>query len=73
MRLHSLDAARGSLMILGVLFHALVFVYLFQEPASLSEFLAVVFTHQLLHSFRMPAFFMIAGFFALLLIDKRGR
>ena len=59
-------------MILGVLYHALVFVYLYQEPASLSEFLAVVFLHQLIHTFRMPAFFLVAGFFALLLIDKRG-
>lgn len=72
MRLHSLDAARGSLMILGVIYHALVFVFLYQEPASLSEFLAVVFLHQLIHTFRMPAFFLVAGFFAVLLIDKRG-
>ena len=59
-------------MLLGVLFHALVFVYLYQEPASLEEFLGIVFVHQLLHTFRMPAFFMIAGFFAVMLVLSRG-
>jgi glucans biosynthesis protein C len=72
-RLVGLDNARATLLLLGVIFHASVFVYLYQEPASLGEFLTVVFTYQLLHAFRMPAFFVIAGFFAAYLLQSRGR
>lgn len=71
-RLAALDNARAILLLLGVLFHASVFVYLYQKPESLGEFLLVVFTHQFLHVFRMPAFFVIAGFFAAYLLQTRG-
>ena len=71
-RMHSLDAARASLLLLGVLFHSAVFVYLYQEPGSFLEFLGVAFTNQILHVFRMPAFFVIAGFFAAFLVASRG-
>lgn len=71
-RLHALDSARATLLLLGVLFHSAVFIYLYQEPASLAEFLAVTYLHQLLHVFRMPAFFVISGFFAAYLFQTRG-
>lgn len=71
-RLASLDNARATLLLLGVLFHASVFVYLYQKPESLDEFLLVVFIHQFLHVFRMPAFFVVAGFFAAYLLQTRG-
>jgi len=71
-RLASLDNARATLLLLGVLFHASVFVYLYQRPESLGELLLVVFTHQFLHVFRMPTFFVIAGFFAAYLLQRRG-
>ena len=71
-RIAGLDNARGTLLLLGVLFHASVFVYLYQKPESLGEFLLVVFTYQFLHVFRMPAFFVIAGFFAAYLLQSRG-
>jgi len=71
-RLASLDNARATLLLLGVLFHASVFVYLYQKPESLGEFLLVVFTHQFLHVFRIPTFFVIAGFFAAYLLQRRG-
>jgi glucan biosynthesis protein C len=70
-RIHALDSARATLLLLGVLFHSAVFVYLYQEPASLSEFLVVTYLHQLLHAFRMPAFFVISGFFAAYLLETR--
>ena len=60
------------MLLLGVLFHASVFVYLYQKPESLGEFLLVVYLHQFLHVFRMPAFFVIAGFFASYLLQTRG-
>ena len=72
LRIHSLDSARAILLLLGVVFHSAVFVYLYQEPANSSEFLVVTYLHQFLHVFRMPAFFMISGFFAAYLIDTRG-
>ena len=71
-RLESLDNARATLLLLGVLFHASVFVYLYQKPESLGEFLMVVYLHQFLHVFRMPTFFVIAGFFAAYLLQTRG-
>ena len=71
-RLHALDSARATLLLLGVLFHSAVFVYLYQEPASFTEFLVVTYLHQLLHVFRMPAFFVISGFFAAYLLEARG-
>ena len=71
-RLAAFDNARATLLLLGVLFHSAVFVYLYQQPASLSEFLFVVFLHQFMHTFRMPAFFVIAGFFAAYLLQSRG-
>lgn len=72
-RLAAFDNARATLLLLGVLFHASVFVYLYQKPESLGEFLLVVFIHQFLHVFRMPTFFVIAGFFAAYLLQTRGR
>ena len=73
MRIHAFDAARSILLTLGIVYHALVFVLLYVEPSGLAEFLTIVFLHQLFHAFRMPAFFIVAGFFAMFLIDKRGR
>ena len=71
-RIAAFDNARATLLLLGVLFHSAVFVYLYQQPQAMGEFLAVVFTHQFLHTFRMPAFFVIAGFFAAYLLQSRG-
>ncbi len=71
-RIAAFDNARATLLLLGVLFHSAVFVYLYQQPKALSEFLSVVFLHQFLHTFRMPAFFVIAGFFAAYLLQSRG-
>lgn len=71
-RIAAFDNARATLLLLGVLFHSAVFVYLYQQPEASSEFLSVVFLHQFLHAFRMPAFFVIAGFFAAYLLQSRG-
>ena len=64
-RLHSLDAMRGILMILGVYFHIAVFNYRYE-----SMFFGM-FVLQI-HYFRMPAFFLISGFFGALLFYKKG-
>ena len=71
-RLYALDAARASMMLLGVLLHGLLFSTSYLDNQSVVEdrvFSSVYFTF---HTFRLPAFFVLAGFFACLLIDKRG-
>ena len=62
-RIHSLDAMRGILMLLGVYFHIAVFHY---EDSAL-----ILFTTYS-HFFRMPAFFLISGFFGALLYYQKG-
>lgn len=59
-------------MVLGVFLHVLMFVPQNIDVAPGAEqqaFLGLYFTG---HSFRLPAFFVLAGFFASLLIAKRG-
>ena len=67
-RLHSLDAMRGILMLLGVYFH-LAFNYRAIEKNGHMFF---GWFKEQTHYFRMPAFFIIAGFFGALLFYRRG-
>ncbi len=62
-------------MLLGIPFHtALIFgtlgAWLISDPVSSPS---LTFMASLLHIFRMPGFFVIAGFFAAMLIARRGR
>jgi glucan biosynthesis protein C len=72
-RLPAMDTARGILMLLGIVIHA-ADVYMLQswrvhDPAGsiLFDWINVV-----IHSFRMEAFFWVAGFFAAVSIDRHG-
>jgi glucan biosynthesis protein C len=73
-RYHELDFARAILMILGVFFHA----SLIYHPSSMWTVSHLeshsVFSYFSIFSssFRMPAFYVIAGFFFLLIIEKKG-
>lgn len=73
-RLHALDAVRGGALMLGVLFHAcLPFLlgpqlWIVRDDASTE--LTVAF--YVLHVFRMTVFFVLAGFFARMLLERRG-
>ena len=74
-RIHSLDAMRAILMLLGVYFHLSLAYTTFSEDwvrdlSSTSPFFDFIFG--LLHYFRMHGFFLIAGFFGSLLYHKRG-
>jgi peptidoglycan/LPS O-acetylase OafA/YrhL len=71
-RVLGLDAARASMMILGVLLHSLVFSIRYLDSASLAEAQILFGSWFTLHTFRMPAFFLLGGFFANLLIGKLG-
>ncbi len=75
-RLHYMDNLRALAMLLGIFFHAaLAYSPLMHElwmssSAENSKVLDSIawFTHL----FRMPLFFFIAGFFTLMLLEKRG-
>lgn len=73
-RYHHLDAARALFMLLGIPFHAsLAFAggHWLVMSGSRDPVLAVI--PPLLSDFRMPGFFLIAGFFAAMLLERRSR
>ena len=76
-RIHGLDSLRAILMMLGVVIHsALAYfppetpAWSFQDPYVGSEWSYLIV--EFIHLFRMPAFFLISGFFGALLWTKRG-
>ncbi|MCA9084296.1 MAG: acyltransferase family protein [Planctomycetaceae bacterium] len=73
-RLHYMDSMRSVLMMLGVVLHAAnvysVSVHWeISDPESHPFFDAV---SGLIHVFRMPAFFIVAGFFAQMTLERYG-
>ncbi len=75
-RVHYMDNLRAFAMLLGIFFHAALAyspllnqVWLTADPQTspLVDMLAYFS-----HAFRMPLFFIIAGFFGALLVNKRG-
>ena len=82
MRYHGLDLLRASAMLLGFLLHALL---IFDEPEVRAEILpgtqmgAVEISalgwviYVWIHIWRMPLFFVLAGFFAAMVIERKGR
>lgn len=75
-RIHSMDALRGIAMLLGVVFHATLAyttISLNGLPSdSYDRHKFFDFLCLYLHLFRMPLFFMVAGFFARFLYFKIG-
>jgi len=75
-RVHYMDNLRAFAMLLGIFFHAaLAYSPSLKEvwlPASPENSVIVDFIAFFSHTFRMPLFFLIAGFFTALLIQKRG-
>ena len=76
-RIHGLDAYRGVLMMLGIVIHVGM-VFLPQEWGGWSDYpetwdsYGVAWSINFVHLFRMPAFFVLAGFFAALLWKRYG-
>lgn len=77
MRYHSLDGLRAAMMLLGLVLHSaasytqtpLREAWPFHDPPGSVAFdIALVF----IHLFRMPAFFVVGGFFAALLLYRDG-
>ena len=72
-----LDALRGFMMMLGIVLHASL-LYLQSPPPAMpvptdrNNSYAFDLIFDFIHDFRMPAFFVLAGFFTSLLVEKRG-
>lgn len=74
-RLHALDNLRALMMWLGIVLHVSV-IHMVQPPLlpwrdgerTMAADLMVAF----IHAFRMPVFFILAGFFVALLLQSRG-
>ena len=74
-RLHYMDSLRAMAMFLGLVLHAAVLFSdfssgFFRSHNEPSMFLRYVM--ELIHVFRMELFFLVAGFFSVLLLQKRG-
>ena len=76
MRYHGLDLVRSLAMLLGVVLHVILFFMQHQDqiwmlgeryPDPLNR---LVF--EFIHLFRMQLFMMMGGFFAQLVIDRKG-
>lgn len=75
-RYHSLDALRAAMMLLGLILHTglnyvqmPIDVWPYKDSSTHLFFDVLI---MLIHLFRMPVFFVVAGFFAALLYEKRG-
>ena len=76
-RYYGLDALRGAMMMLGIVLHAAA-MYVTVAPPGIPLLAdpdgspAMDVLVAFIHSFRMPTFFVLAGFFAALLVERRG-
>ena len=74
-RLHGLDAVRGYALMLGIVYHATM-AYLpgptIWPVADAHKSLALSGLFFVSHIFRMSTFFLIAGFFGHMVVEKRG-
>ncbi|MGL1889143.1 MAG: acyltransferase family protein [Reichenbachiella sp.] len=74
-RIHAMDFLRSIAMYLGVILHAAI-VYQIQPragwPVDKTDFILFDVYYEFVHSFRMQLFYLIAGFFANLLLNKIG-
>ena len=69
-RIHALDAWRATLLLLGVVLHS-VSELLSEMPEGT---LKVIYLrlNDFIHTFRMPAFFVLSGYFSAMLLETRG-
>lgn len=75
-RIHYMDNLRALAMLAGVVFHAALayspLLYRYWPTADTSGSAMIDVLAWFLHAFRMPLFFVVAGFFAALLVQRRG-
>jgi glucans biosynthesis protein C len=76
-RYHALDALRAAMMLLGLVLHAAISyietpmpsLWPYSDPQRSLAFDLTVF---FIHVFRMPVFFVVAGFFAAFVYHRDG-
>lgn len=73
-RLHALDAVRAGALLLGVVLHATMSffpmpIWIVQDAVKSGELFTTFFV---IHIFRMSLFFIIAGFFAHMMLHRKG-
>lgn len=75
-RIHGIDALRGIAMLLGILLHATIAYKVHPLPNWPSDpqksYWAFDYLYFFVHSFRMPLFFLIAGYFCRFLYYRIG-
>ena len=74
-RLHALDLVRSMALLLGILYHAaLAFIpdYEFWLVMDSQRSWPIDWVSYTLHSFRMVTFFLLAGFFAHMMLHRKG-
>jgi glucans biosynthesis protein C len=74
-RLHALDNLRALVMWLGIVLHVAVIYTVYPSPLPWRDEQRTFFADLLsffIHAFRMPVFFILAGFFAAMLLRSRG-
>ena len=75
-RIHGIDALRGIAMLLGIVLHATIAYRVVPFPTWPKDpqhsLWAYDFLYFVIHSFRMPMFFLIAGYFCRFLYYKTG-
>lgn len=68
-----LDALRGAAMILGIVLHALLSFIPIPWPVQDTRQNGLFFIpYAAIHMFRMPLFFLISGFFTMLILQRHG-
>lgn len=72
-REHHWDSLRAFLMLLGIPYHAAMVYHsrILWDMQSPDKSELLTFVSGVLVSFRMPAFFMVAGYFAAMMLEKR--
>jgi glucan biosynthesis protein C len=74
-RLHALDNLRALMMWLGIVIHSVMTYTLRESPIPWRDEHTTLLADLLLaliHAFRMPVFFVLAGFFVTMLLRSRG-
>lgn len=71
-RYYGLDSLRGIMMMLGIVLHASFFYLIEAGIREQTPSLFLLIVTGFIHQFRMPLFFILAGFFAAMMVVKFG-
>ena len=60
------------MMLLGLVLHSAIFTATYAPIDNAAQERVLYLIYDFIHTFRMPAFFLISGFFAAVLFEKYG-